>query len=132
MTTTNTDRYRAFLRDLEAFAPPEVLARHVTDDARVFELPNRLIATGRTRDRAALLEASTQAPKVLTGQRYIERRVVEQGDLLVMDMDWEGTLRVPVGQTPAGGQLHARISAWVRFRDGRICEQTNFDCYQPF
>ncbi|MFO0595435.1 MAG: nuclear transport factor 2 family protein [Myxococcaceae bacterium] len=129
---THLDRYRAFLRDLEAFAAPEVVARHLTDDAQVFELPNRLVAQGRTRDRAQMLEASTQAPKVLSAQRYVERRAVEQGDLLVIDLDWQGTLKVPLGQTPAGGTLDARITAWARFRDGRICELTNFDCYQPF
>lgn len=93
---------------------------------------DRLVPAGRTRSRDDLLSASTQAPKLLAGQRYTVRRALESGDTVALDVEWNATLKVPLSQTPAGGTLTARISMWARFRDGRICEQTNFDCYQPF
>ncbi len=58
--------------------------------------------------------------------------LLAQGDTVVVDTDWSATLRVPLSQTPAGGRLNARIARFLRLDDGRIVEQTNFDCYQPF
>ncbi|MFT3712930.1 MAG: nuclear transport factor 2 family protein [Archangium sp.] len=132
MSPTNLDVVRGYLAALQRFAAPDELAAFFTDDVVMNELPNRLVPSGRTRSRDELLSASTQAPKVLAEQRYVIRRELELGDTVALDVDWSATLKVPLSQTPAGGKLNARISMWARLRDGRICEQTNFDCYQPF
>lgn len=132
MSPTNLDVMHEYLAALQRFAPPEELARFFTEDVVMNELPNRLVASGRTRSRDELLTASTNAPKVLAEQRYVIRRELELGDTVALDVDWSATLKVPLSQTPAGGTMNARIAIWARLRDGRICEQTNFDCYQPF
>jgi ketosteroid isomerase-like protein len=128
----NLEVVHAYLAALQRFAPPEELVRFFTDDVVMNELPNRLVPDGRTRTRETLLSASTQAPKVLSEQRYVIRRELAMDDTVALDVDWTGTLKVPLSQTPVGGKLEARIAMWARFRDGRICEQTNFDCYRPF
>lgn len=69
---------------------------------------------------------------MITEQRYVIRQALESGDTLALDVDWTATLKLPLGQTPAGGRLKARLAMFVHFRNGKICEQTNFDCYEPF
>lgn len=128
----NIDVCRRYLAALEGFATGEALARFFTDDVVVHELPNRLVPHGRDRRMAELLEGSRQAPTLLSDQRYVVRQALESGDTVALDVDWTATLKVPLGQTPAGQKLKARLAMFIRFRDGRICEQTNFDCYEPF
>jgi hypothetical protein len=126
------DTYKQYLAALEAFATGDALKKYFTDDAIVHELPNRLVPAGRDRNLPALIEASAQAPKLISEQRYVIRQALEKDDTLALDVDWTATIKIPLGQTPAGGKLKARLAMWVRFRDGLICEQTNFDCYDPF
>lgn len=129
---SHLDHYRRFLAALERFDGPEVVGPLWTDDVQFRELPNLLVPSGRVRSRAQALEGLGMAPKVLSAQRYEVKRVVEQGDTLALELEWTGTLKVPLGKTPAGGKLQATLAAFVTFRDGLICAQTNFDCYQPF
>ena len=132
MTIDNVEVVRRYLQALERFAPPEELQRFFAEDVVMTELPNLLVPAGQVRRKAALLDASTKAPKVRSAQRYEVRTVLAQGDTVAADVDWSATLRVPVGKSPAGGQLHARLAMFLRLDEGRIVEQTNFDCYQPF
>lgn len=132
MTNSNSEVVRQYLAALESFAHGEALAPFFTEDVVMHELPNRLVPAGQVRHLAELSVASAQAPKVLAEQKYAVRQVLEVGDRVVVDADWSATLKVPFGQTPVGGQLRARIAMFMRFREGRICEQTNFDCYEPF
>lgn len=126
------EQYRRFLAALERFEGPEAVGRLWTDDVQFRELPNLLVPTGRVRSRVQALEGLGMAAKVLSAQRYEVRRVVEQGERLAVELGWTGTLKVPLGKTPVGGELKATFAAFVTFRDGLICEQTNFDCYEPF
>ncbi|MBM4783381.1 MAG: nuclear transport factor 2 family protein [Archangiaceae bacterium] len=129
---SHLDRYRLFLAALERFDGSDVVGRLWTDDVQFRELPNLLVPAGRVRSRAQALEGLGMAPKVLSAQRYEVRRVVEQGDTLAVELGWTGTLKVPLGKTPAGGALKATFAAFVTFREGLICHQSNFDCYEPF
>jgi ketosteroid isomerase-like protein len=125
-------RYRAFLDALERFASPAEVAQFWADDARFVELPNALVPRGRTRTRAQALDGVAASSKVLTAQRFEIVSAVEQGERLALELDWRGTLAIPIGNTAAGGELHARIAAIVTLRDGLVCAQTNYDCYDPF
>lgn len=132
MDNDNVEVVRRYLQALERFASPEELQRFFADEVVMTELPNLLVPTGQVRRKTELLDASTKAPNVLSAQRYEVRAVLAQGDTVAADVDWSATLRVPLGKTPAGGQLHARLAMFLRLDEGRIVEQTNFDCYQPF
>ncbi len=129
---SHLEHYRRFLAALERFDGPDVVGPLWTEDVRFRELPNLLVPAGRVRSRAQALEGLGMAPKVLSAQRYEVRRVVEQGDTLAVELGWTGTLKVPLGKTAVGGELNATFAAFVTFRDGLICEQANFDCYEPF
>jgi len=43
-----------------------------------------------------------------------------------------GTLAVPFGSIPAGGEMRARFAIFLELRDGRIVRQRNYDCFDPF
>lgn len=123
---------REYLMALEKFEHGAALSRFLADDFVFHELPNRLVPEGRQRPLDKTLEASAMAPKVLERQVYVIRREVHGEDTSVVDVDWSATLKMPLGTTPVGGNISARLCMWVKFRDGKICEQTNFDCYRPF
>lgn len=96
------------------------------------EFPNRLVPTGATRDLAALKEAAERGRKVVTRQRYEIVNLLASGNQVAVEAIWTGTLAVPFGSIPAGGEMRARFAIFLELRDGRIVRQRNYDCFDPF
>jgi len=132
MSSTNIDAALTYLRAVEQGATGEALARFFHPEASFREYPNRLFPSGMTRDVRAALEGAERGQKVLSSQRYEVRRAVADGDEVALEIDWSGTLAVPLGTLPVGGVLRAAIGAFITFREGRILSQRNYDCYEPF
>ena len=132
MSTTNLDTARRYLRAIEDGATGEALAAFFHPEVTQREYPNRLVPHGATRDLRALLEGAERGQKVISGQRYAVRHAVEQGDTVALEVDWSGTLQVPVGTLPVGGTMRAAFAVFLTFRDGRILTQHNYDCFEPF
>ena len=59
-------------------------------------------------------------------------RVLDSGDDVVAELEWSGTLAVPVMDLPAGSEIKAFVAMFITFRDGKIISQRNYDCYPPF
>jgi ketosteroid isomerase-like protein len=87
---------------------------------------------GATRDLAAIREASQRGRKVLTAERYDVRSAVASGDRVALELLWTGTLAVPVGAIPVGGEMRAHFAMFITYRGGKIVEQRNYDCFEPF
>lgn len=96
------------------------------------EFPNRLMPDGATRDLAALGEAAARGRKVMARQRYEIVNIVASGNQVAVETIWTGTLAVPFGSIPAGGEMRARFAIFLELRDGRIVRQRNYDCFDPF
>ncbi|HVG06403.1 MAG TPA: nuclear transport factor 2 family protein [Thermoanaerobaculia bacterium] len=96
------------------------------------EFPNRLVPDGATRDLAALEEAAVRGRKVMTHQRYEIVNALASGNQVAVEAIWTGTLAVPFGSIPAGGEMKARFAIFLELRDGRIVRQRNYDCFDPF
>jgi ketosteroid isomerase-like protein len=96
------------------------------------EFPNRLVPEGATRDLAALREAAVRGSKVMTAQRYEVLNAIASGDQVAVEANWIGTLAVPFGSIPAGGEMRARFAIFLTFRDGKIVRQHNYDCFDPW
>ena len=47
-------------------------------------------------------------------------------------MEWTGVLAVAVMNLPPGSKMQAFVAMFLRFGDGKIVEQRNYDCYPPF
>lgn len=96
------------------------------------EFPNRLVPEGATRDLAALRAAAERGSKVMAGQRFEVKNALASGDHVAVEVAWTGTLAVPFGIVPAGGQLRARFAIFLEFREGKIVRQRNYDCFEAW
>jgi len=109
--------------DLSPFFSPEVEQR---------EFPNQLVRGGATRDLAALLDGQERGKHVLVSEKYQIVNSLETGDRLALEVIWTATLAIPLGSIPVGGTMTAHFGVFLTFRDGRICRQHNYDCFDPF
>ena len=121
-----------YLEAIEQGATGDALAAFFTSDVVQEEFPNRLVPNGARRDLAALLEAATRGQQVLESQRYDIQHAVVAGNRVALEVIWTGTLAVPVGTIPKGGQMRAHFAVFMDFRDGKIAAQRNYDCFDPW
>jgi ketosteroid isomerase-like protein len=106
--------------------------RFFADDVVQVEFPNRLVPHGATRDLAALRDAAERGRKVMTAQRFEVVNAIASGEQVAVEAIWSGTLAVPLGSIPAGGQMRARFAIFLTYRDGKIVRQHNYDCFDPW
>lgn len=132
MSHPNLEIALSFVRAVEQGATGDALTRFLHPDISAREYPNRLFPSGMTRDLRAMAESAERGQKVLSSQRYEIRHAMADGDTVALEIDWSGTVTVPVGSLPAGGTLRAAIGQFLTFRDGRIVSVRNYDCYDPF
>jgi ketosteroid isomerase-like protein len=69
---------------------------------------------------------------MMAAQRYEVLNAIGSGDRVAVEVRWTGTLAVPLGSLPAGGQMRARFAIFLELRDGRIVRQRNYDCFEPW
>jgi len=132
-----TQRIRAYFNAIEEGTNPasDDASASLTfyhPDVRQEELPNQLVPTGAVRDLAALRDAASRGRKVLRAQRYEIRNIVVSGNSAAVEASWVGTLAVPIGKLPAGGEMRAHFGMFLEFEDGLIKSQRNYDCFEPF
>lgn len=132
MSTTNLDTALRYLQALEGGATGEALAAFFHPEVVQREYPNALTRTGQTRGLAAMLEGAERGKKLMASQRYAVRSSLAQGDTVALEVDWSGTLAVPVRSLAAGATMHAACGMFLTFKDGRIVSQRNYDCFEPF
>jgi ketosteroid isomerase-like protein len=135
MTITATDNItiaRRYLEALENGVGGEALADFFTKDVVQEEFPNRLSPIGAHRDLSSILEAARKGKKVMRAQKFDVLSSIADGDLVAMEVFWSGYLAVPVDSLPADSEMRAHFSVWLEFRDGKICRQHNYDCFDPW
>ena len=128
----NLQAVRRYLAALEAGATGDALAAFFTGDVVQEEFPNRLVPAGAVRDLRAVLDGAVRGQKVMAAQRFDIRSEMASGDRVALELVWTGTLAIPIGSVPAGGELRARFAVFIELRDGRIAAQRNYDCFDPF
>ena len=130
----NDDLLRLAREYLESVGREDALGglRFFSDDVVQVEFPNRLLPNGATRDLAALREAAERGRKVMTAQRFEVLNAITSGDQVAVEALWTGTLSVPLGNIPLGGQMRARFAIFLTYRDGKIVRQHNYDCFDPW
>jgi len=130
--SANLHAARRYLTAIQSGATGDALAAFFTEDVVQEEFPNRLVPAGARRDLAAILEGAVRGQTVLTAQRYDIHSATAAGDRVALEVSWTGTLAIPIGSVPAGGEMRARFAVFLDFRDGRIAAQRNYDCFDPF
>ncbi|CAF0918169.1 unnamed protein product [Didymodactylos carnosus] len=133
MDTTIMDFLTIVKNYLNAIEKGDELDQFYAIHVEQTEYPNRLVPNGITRDLTALKEASLKGQKVLTSQTYDIQRSYVSGNTVIIEAIWTGTLAVPVGQIPIGGQMKAWFAQFYEFDEvGKIVRQRNYDCFEPF
>ena len=96
------------------------------------EYPNALTKTLTTRNLHDLKEASEKGKKILVKQTYDVKNSYVSGNTVIIECVWTGTLAVPLGKIPAGGNMVAWFTQIYEYREGKIFRQRNYDCFEPF
>jgi ketosteroid isomerase-like protein len=126
----------ALLRDyfsaIERDASETELSAFFTPDVEQREFPNRLLERGAERRLADILEGSRRGRSVVKNQSYEIRNALCDGERAAIELEWSAELKVPLGKLQAGARLRARCGVFFRFREGRIVEQHNYDCFDAF
>lgn len=130
--TDNLALATRFLRALEGGATGDALDAFFDPELVQEELPNRLFPAGVRRDRAAVLESAARGAALMRSQRYTVVSAMAEGDRVVLEVDWAGTLAVPLRELPAGHELRARQALFLELRGGRIAAMRHYDCFEPF
>ena len=128
----NLETARRYLAALERGAVGDELAAFFAPDVVQQEFPNRLTPNGARRDLAALLDGAERGQQVMAAQRYDVQTATADGNRVVLEVEWTGTLAAPIGSLPAGGAMRAHFAVFIEFRDGKIVAQRNYDCFEPW
>jgi ketosteroid isomerase-like protein len=131
-TTDNLAIARRYLEAVENGAEGGALADFFTKDVVQEEFPNRLQPIGSHRDLNALLADAKKQKKTLRAQKFDVLNSIADGDSVALEILWSGYLAVQVDSLPADSEMRAHISLWLEFRDGKICRQHNYDCFDPW
>jgi ketosteroid isomerase-like protein len=135
MTTTeeaNLALVRRYLDALEHGMTSSAVGDFFTPDVVQEEFPNRLIPQGARRTMADLRAAAERGGKAMSSQSFKLLHAVASGDHVACEVQWRGTLAVPYGSLPAGGEMRARFAIFLDIRDGKIAAQRNYDCFDPW
>lgn len=129
---SNLEIAQQYLTALEQGVDCNKLAEFFATDVVQEEFPNRLVPAGAKRDLAARLDGCERGKKVMTKQRYEIKNALADENFAALEVLWMGTLAIPFGSLPAGGQMRAHVAMFLEFRDGKIVAQRNYDCFEPW
>jgi predicted ester cyclase len=130
--STNLARAIEWVRAVENGTTGDRLAEFVTTDVVHEDMPNRIFPNGMRYDLAAMRAGAERGKALLPRQRYDILSAIASGNSVAMQLDWSGELAVPYGSLKAGDELKAHIAIFMEFRDGKICHQRDYGCYEPF
>jgi ketosteroid isomerase-like protein len=132
LASSNSSLARQYLLAVASLGSFDDVANFFSPDIVFQEFPNRIAPQGRVRRAADLRAAYEQGRQLLRSQTYTVQRIVEAGDEIAVELEWVGTLAIPVMNLPAGSEMRAFVAMFLTFRDGKIISQRNYDCYPPF
>jgi ketosteroid isomerase-like protein len=121
-----------YLRAIEQNADEARLAAFFAPDLAQREFPNRLVDNGATRGLPQVLEGSRKGRTVVQNQRYDVKTALVDADRVALELTWTAELKVPLGSLKAGATMTAHCGVFFRVQDGRIVQQHNYDCFEPF
>ena len=128
----NPEIARKYLQALEQGETGAALRSFFAPDVVLEEFPNRLTPSGKKRDLAEALEGAERGKKVMSAQMYKIKNEIAEHERVALEVVWVGTLAVPLGSVPAGGQLKAFFAVFLEFREGKIIRQRNYDCFEAW
>lgn len=131
-TNVNLERAHRYLEAVSRQAVGEELAAFYDPDVVQEELPNRLNPSGSRRTLADLLTGAERGRQLMSAQTWKPLHEAASGKTVALEVEWTGTLAIPVGPLKAGDTMRARFAVFFEFRNGRILRQRNYDCFEPW
>jgi ketosteroid isomerase-like protein len=123
---------RSYLKAIEQGEKGAGLSKFFVPDVVFEEFPNRLTPLGKKRNLARSLEGAEKGNKLMSRQMYKIKHEMADGNRVALEVEWIGTLAVPFGPIPAGGQMKALFAVFMEFREGKIVRQRNYDCFEAW
>ena len=85
-----------------------------------------------SRDLGAIMAGADQGRHLLSAQTYEVLRAYEHQDTVILEVDWTGTLAVPLGPLSQGEVMKAHFAVFLDFVGDRIHRQRNYDCFEAW
>ncbi|TDW47838.1 hypothetical protein EV144_104124 [Flavobacterium sp. 270] len=121
-----------FIKTLQNRNTTEELIQFYHKDIEQIEFPNTLTKNIAIRNLEDLKLASERGKKVLQKEEYEIIKSYTFENTVIIEALWTGTLAVPIGSIPKGGQMKAYFAQFYEFKDNKIIKQRNYDCFEPF
>jgi ketosteroid isomerase-like protein len=128
----NLERAIAWVRAIEDGKTGDALVDFLTPDVVHEDMPNRVFPNGSKSDLQTMRAASERGRTIMKRRRYDILSAVGHGNTVAMELDWSAELAVPVAGLQPGDEMRARVAIFLEFREGRICYQRDYCCYEPF
>ena len=100
-------------------------------DIQQIEFPNKVTPCTTVRNLGELKEAAEKGKRLLQEEVYEIIRSYTFDNSVIIEAKWTGTLAIPFGNLPAGGQIKAHFAQFYEFSEGKIIRQRNYDCFDP-
>ncbi len=128
---SNFEIARRYLEALSAGADAEAIAQFFAGDAIQEERPDRFIPRGATRSLEAIKRAREKKLAFFDSQHYDLRGATGGGSQVAMEVHWTGTVGLDHDSFVAGQKLEAHSAIFLKFRDGLIVRQRNYESLIP-
>ena len=122
----------AFIQTLQNRKSAEELMSFYHPDIEQIEYPNTLSKNTTIRKLNDLKLAAEKGKQVLQKEEYQILNSYTIGNTVILEALWTGTLAIPLGHIPVGGQMKSHFAQFFEFKDGKIIRQRNYDCFEPF
>lgn len=132
MESLNCSRVRKYLEAVSTMAPWESVSGFFAPDIVAQEFPNRISLSGRISRWDEIRAGYERGRKIMLSQSYDVKHIVDSGDEIAVELEWSGTLAVPIMNLPSGYEMKASVAMFLTLREGKIISQRNYDCYPPF
>jgi ketosteroid isomerase-like protein len=123
----NLELARSYLQSIERGG---TLEPFFASEVEFVIYPNSLVPQVNRHNLAGALDGAERGRKIMARQKYLITDELVEGDRVALEVEWTGTLALPFGGLPAGGQMKAYFAMFLEFREGKIVAQRNYDCFE--
>ena len=96
------------------------------ENAEWIELPIPGISRGRQGNRDCMRESAERLLRLYPDRQMSIRNLVAQGDQVVLELDWWGTVAAAVGGLKVGDRVRFQVASFFTLADGLIVKQTDY------
>jgi ketosteroid isomerase-like protein len=125
---SNFDIARNYLEALGSRADAEIVGGFFAADAVQDEFPNRFRPDGAHRDLLDMKLERSRGLVLMASESYELLGATGGGAQVALEVAWSGVVGEGMGLFTAGQKLEARRGIFLKFRDGLIVTQRNYDC----